>query len=167
MIKFGEMLGKIRHNPNETKPNETKIEQYPTSLEEMAEELSKISKIGEEKLGEGLICSDQLGRSINIGLLLKQKKEELISEPTNFQELFEVLDRIDSLKEINSGSDNVAGISKNYDIAEIKEIIGKVQEKPDDIKYITRSLGLRQKVKELLASEQELILMKQKLNNIQ
>ena len=126
-------------------PDETKIEQYPTSLEEIAKELSEMRGC--------LIGKDQIERSQNLGELLEQKKEELVAESSNFQELFESLDKIDSLKEIDAGSDIVAGTKKFYNIAEIKEIISKVQEKPDDINYITRDLGLRQKVKELLANE--------------
>ena len=128
--------------------DETKIEQYPTDLEEIAKELSEMRGC--------LIGKDQIERSQNLGELLEQKKGELVAESNNFQELFEALDKIDSLKEIDDGSDIVAGTKKFYDIAEIKEIIGKVQEKPDDINYVTRRLGLRQKVKELLTSEQNI-----------
>ena len=125
-------------------PGETKIEHYPTNLEEIAEELSKM---------EGCLIGDQGKHLRDMEELLEQKKEELITESKSFQELFEALDKIGSLDKIGVSRGRIAGTKSSYDITEVKEIIGKVQEKPDDINYITRNLGLRQKVKELLANE--------------
>ena len=133
-------------------PDETKIEQYPTNLEEIAKELSEMRGC--------LIGKDQIERSQNLGELLEQKKEELVAKSNNFQELFEALDEINSLEEIDAGSGVITGTNKIYDIAEIKEIINKTRAgeyKTEtgelDTSYITNTAGLRDKVIELLASE--------------
>ena len=95
--------------------------------------------------------------------LLGKEHEKLIMETENFIELFSVLSRIDSLKEINSDFNSsvrkafnfgkIRGSQKIYNIDEIKKDINGVRSGRLDIMNITQSLGLRDKVAELLEKE--------------
>ena len=95
--------------------------------------------------------------------LFEKEQEKLIEETEDFLELFSVLNRIDSLKEINSDFNSsvrkafyfseITGSQKIYNIDEIKKDINGVRSGRLNIMNITESLGLRDKVAELLEKE--------------
>jgi hypothetical protein len=84
---------------------------------------------------------------------INEEKEKFIKNCKSFEELDSVLDRIDKLSSIESSYGLIKGKIKNYKIAEIKSLINRLRIGEIKSDGITRSLGLKEKVEELIAKE--------------
>jgi len=119
---------------------ETRVEQPSTSLEELAE---KFKQKMDNSDGKTVIYKDEADN-------IRLEEEKLISESNDFLELFKILNRIEALNDIYPGLGLIIGTKSNYMISEIKKDINGVRSGRLSIDYITRRLGLRNKVEELL-----------------
>ena len=122
--------------------DETRVESKTTAIiEQWAEKYKNIMNDG-----DGLKVFTEELNAINL------EKEKLIEEVKDFNELFQVLDRINNLNNIYPG----LGLIKTYDIPNLIDIINRVRGSKDleeDIKNVTKTAGLRNKVYELIINE--------------